>query len=234
LSAYSGNRDEAVEGAIEADPIAGTVRALMETRTEWTGTVSELLGALAEQAGERIAQSKTWPATPRGLSGWLRRVAPVLRHANIHVRSMPRRGRARPIMITCGAIGAPQNGEAFDRHHRHHSHPAANICGLAGESRGDGRVQPGDDRVRPGDGRPDATVTGVDTRMARQSNGIASRGDGGDGSDGQIHGDSPRRCDHCGASASPGDPLTSWDWPDRPDGIWLHSRCEVGWFDTAA
>jgi len=33
-SAYFGNRDEAVEGVIDADPIAGTVRALMVTRTE--------------------------------------------------------------------------------------------------------------------------------------------------------------------------------------------------------
>src|SRR5207253_8030554 len=50
-SAYCGNRDEAVEGVIEADPIATIVRALMTTRTEWTGTASELLDALAEMAG---------------------------------------------------------------------------------------------------------------------------------------------------------------------------------------
>jgi hypothetical protein len=36
-SAYSGNRDEAIEGVIEADPIAAAVRALMAERTEWTG-----------------------------------------------------------------------------------------------------------------------------------------------------------------------------------------------------
>lgn len=37
-SAYCGNRDEAVEGVIEADPIAATVRAVMAARTKWTGT----------------------------------------------------------------------------------------------------------------------------------------------------------------------------------------------------
>src|SRR5208282_2812496 len=47
-SAYFGNRDEAVEGVIDADPIAGTVRAMMATRTEWMGTASDLLGALGE------------------------------------------------------------------------------------------------------------------------------------------------------------------------------------------
>ena len=60
-SAYCGNRDEAVDGVIDADPIASAVRAVMTTRTEWTGTASELLGALAETAGERIAKAKTWP-----------------------------------------------------------------------------------------------------------------------------------------------------------------------------
>ncbi|MCI0465752.1 MAG: hypothetical protein L0Y57_01920 [Beijerinckiaceae bacterium] len=39
-SAYCGNRDEAVEGVIDADPIAAAVRAIMTTRTVWTGTAS--------------------------------------------------------------------------------------------------------------------------------------------------------------------------------------------------
>ncbi|MGB8841837.1 MAG: hypothetical protein WCC64_12280, partial [Aliidongia sp.] len=58
-SAYCGNRDEAVEGVIDADPIAAAVRSVMATQTEWTGTASDLLGALAEVAGERVAKSKT-------------------------------------------------------------------------------------------------------------------------------------------------------------------------------
>jgi hypothetical protein len=67
-SAYCGNRDEAVEGVIDADPIAAAVRAVMATRTEWTGTASDLLGALAEVVGERVAKSKTWPDGPRAPS----------------------------------------------------------------------------------------------------------------------------------------------------------------------
>jgi hypothetical protein len=74
-SAYCGNRDEAVEGVIDADPIAAAVRAVMATRTEWTGTASELLGALGEAAGERVAKSKSWPDSPRALAGRLRRAA---------------------------------------------------------------------------------------------------------------------------------------------------------------
>jgi hypothetical protein len=65
-SAYCGNRDEAVEGVLDADLIAGAVRAVMTTRTVWTGTASDLLGALAEAVGERVAKSKAWGPTALG------------------------------------------------------------------------------------------------------------------------------------------------------------------------
>ena len=97
-SAYCGNRDEAVDGVIDADPIAAAVRALMQARTEWTGTASDLLGALAEMAGERVAKSKTWPDSPRALAGRLRRAATFLRKVGIDI-GFEREGRARTRMI---------------------------------------------------------------------------------------------------------------------------------------
>jgi len=111
-SAYCGNRDEAVEGVIDADPVAAAVRAVMTERTVWTGTASDLLGALGEAAGERIAKSKTWPDSPRALSGRLRRAATFLRKIGIEV-SFEREGRARTriIRITTSAAGpAPDRG----------------------------------------------------------------------------------------------------------------------------
>lgn len=108
-AAYSGNRDQAVEGVIDADPIAAAVRALMATRTEWTGTASDLLGALAEVAGERVAKSKTWPDSPRALAGRFRRTATFLRRIRIDI-SFEREGRARTRMIhiTTGKPAAPE------------------------------------------------------------------------------------------------------------------------------
>ena len=76
---------------IEADPIAAAVRAAMTTRTEWTGTASELLGALAEMAGERVAKAKTWPESPRALAGRLRRAATFLRKIGIDIGFRARR-----------------------------------------------------------------------------------------------------------------------------------------------
>src|SRR6516162_1829499 len=104
-SAYSGNRDEAVEGVIDAEPIAATVRAVMATRTVWTGTASDLLGALAEVAGERVAKSKTWPDSPRALAGRLRRAATSLRKIGIEI-GFGREGRARTRTIHITAAPA--------------------------------------------------------------------------------------------------------------------------------
>jgi hypothetical protein len=98
-SAYCGNRDEAVEGVIDADPIATAMRAVMATRTVWTGTASDLLGALAEVVGERVAKSKTWPDGPRALAGRLRRAATFLRKIGIEI-GFGREGRARTRTIS--------------------------------------------------------------------------------------------------------------------------------------
>jgi hypothetical protein len=113
-SAYCGNRDEAVEGVIDADPIAAAVRAIIAARTEWTGTASDLLGALAEVAGERVAKSKTWPDSPRALAGRLRRAATFLRKIGIDI-GFGREGRARTRIIhitTTGNPTAPETGGA--------------------------------------------------------------------------------------------------------------------------
>jgi len=113
-SAYCDNRDEVVENVIEADPVAAAVRAVMEERTEWTGTATDLLGALAEAAGERVAKSKTWPASPRVLSGRLRRAATFLRKIGIEIdHTKEGRARTRIIHITAkGNFAGPAYGWA--------------------------------------------------------------------------------------------------------------------------
>jgi len=98
LRAYAGNRDEAVENVIEADPVAAALRAMMLELTEWRGTATDLLGALAEAAGERVANSKSWPNSPRALSGRLRRAATFLRKIGIEIDYI-KEGRARTRII---------------------------------------------------------------------------------------------------------------------------------------
>ena len=107
-SAYCGNRDEAVEGVIDADPVAAAVRAVMATRTEWTGKATDLLVTLGEVVGERGVNSKTWPDSPRALSGRLRRAATFLRKIGIEI-SFGREGRARTRTITITTHSAPES-----------------------------------------------------------------------------------------------------------------------------
>jgi hypothetical protein len=101
-AAYTGNRVDAVDKVIDADPVAAAVRRFMETRTEWSGTASDLLGALAGQEGERAARSRSWPSSPQVLSGRLRRAATFLRGTGIDVDLGQREGhgRIRTIRIT--------------------------------------------------------------------------------------------------------------------------------------
>jgi hypothetical protein len=109
-SAYCSNRDAAVEGVIEADPVATAVRALFSARTEWKGTASSLLVALVEVVEERIAKSKTWPDNPRALSGRLRRAATFLRKVGIEV-AFTKEGKARTRIVHIIA-SAPEDAGA--------------------------------------------------------------------------------------------------------------------------
>ena len=97
-SAYCSNRDTAVEGVIEADPVVGAVRSIMSKRTEWTGTATDLLGTLAGEVDERVSKSKDWPSSARALSGRLRRAATSLRKIGIDV-ALNKEGRARTRIV---------------------------------------------------------------------------------------------------------------------------------------
>lgn len=107
-SAYCGNRDDSVQSVIDADPIAAAVSNLMATRTVWTGKSSDLLGALGDVVGERGVKSKTWPDSPRALSGRLRRAATFLRKIGIEI-SFGREGRARTRTISITTDFTPEN-----------------------------------------------------------------------------------------------------------------------------
>ena len=103
-SAYCGNRDEAVNSVIDADPVGSAIRSLMDSRTEWVGTASDLLGALSVEIGERIAKNKIWLATARALSGRVRRAATFLRKVGIDI-AFDREGRARTRIVHIKAGG---------------------------------------------------------------------------------------------------------------------------------
>ncbi len=108
LAAYSGNRDEAVEGVIEADSVASAVCVFMAMRAVWTGKAADLLDALGQVVGEKGAKAKNWPDSPRALSGRLHRAAISLRKIGIEI-GFGREGRPRTRTITITTHSATEN-----------------------------------------------------------------------------------------------------------------------------
>jgi hypothetical protein len=85
IAAYSSNQREAVATAIDADLVAKVVVRFMATRDDWIGEPSELFDAFEKLASDRDRGQREWPKAANALSNRLRRLAPVLREAGIHV-----------------------------------------------------------------------------------------------------------------------------------------------------
>ena len=101
IAAYNTNRKEVIQKVIDANSVAAAVQKLMEQKTEWNGTATELLTELAVEAGERISNSRSRGQPMRApSSSRIRRSAPFLRAQGI--RFIPDKGRsatARSISI---------------------------------------------------------------------------------------------------------------------------------------
>jgi hypothetical protein len=95
MAAYNGNRSEAAESALEADPVALAVTEFMEGREEWTGTAGELWDVLNGLVVDGIKHTKAWPGAPNALSARLKRLAPVLRGIGIEYEDVRLPGSAR-------------------------------------------------------------------------------------------------------------------------------------------
>lgn len=113
LAAYADNRESAHELALEAAPVADTVRSWIEEKYRhlgWSGTATQLLEQLNRHAGfsgkvKNIKPPKGWPSKPHVLSGMLRRAAPNLRAIGVDV-DFGRRGKAGTRTITISHVGA--------------------------------------------------------------------------------------------------------------------------------
>jgi hypothetical protein len=92
--AYASNRKVAIEGIIDADPIAACVRELMSERSSWTGSAADLLRVSVDRNSDRIPRDGIgWPKNPRALAGHLRRAQTFLRALGIEI-AFSREGRA--------------------------------------------------------------------------------------------------------------------------------------------
>lgn len=85
MRAYDANRAATVDAVLEADVVANAVRKLMDVRSIWTGTATELLAVLNKAATDEELKSRTWPRASNILAGRLRRAATFLRRTGVDV-----------------------------------------------------------------------------------------------------------------------------------------------------
>jgi hypothetical protein len=82
---YGDNRATARETALESSPVAVAIQHLMESRSVWEGTASELLADLEKLVEERTIKSRRWASNANALGKALKRLAPDLRGFGIEV-----------------------------------------------------------------------------------------------------------------------------------------------------
>jgi hypothetical protein len=93
LRGYAANRRKAIDDAIDADPVAACVRALMAERGSWTGSAADLLEGVDPNRTGGSTSHADWPKNPRALGGRLRRAQTFLRALGIEM-AFAREGRA--------------------------------------------------------------------------------------------------------------------------------------------
>lgn len=105
LARYTAGRADARVRALDASPLVGPLRRLLDGRrgSAWVGSATALLAALEGHADETTRRRKDWPKGANILSGALRRLAPNLQETGIVYETPSRTGGARPHRLSLAA-----------------------------------------------------------------------------------------------------------------------------------
>lgn len=106
---YMRARDDLVGAALDESPLGIAIARLVEHRGPWSGTVTELLAALADVADPGTTHGRLWPAGPRALANALARLAPALRARGYSI-DRARTGHDRQRTYTLARLGQVRNG----------------------------------------------------------------------------------------------------------------------------
>ena len=133
LRAMDSAREDAVAQGLEADPLAGAVRALAGELRTWRGAASDLLPLLSAKADDEVKRGKRWPKSPSALSSRLRRLAPSLWEVGVEVESGVKLGKGRREvrirLLEGGEGGAPGVAGGGDAEEPVHGAPPLNFSG---------------------------------------------------------------------------------------------------------
>ena len=98
LSAYSANRRQSEEAALDSNAVASTILSMIQENTFWQGTTGDLIQYLRKRYPTQTEGNETFPRQPTAFGTELRRVTPILRSHGILV-SHSRTGKDRRRII---------------------------------------------------------------------------------------------------------------------------------------
>jgi hypothetical protein len=102
LDSYGANRAHADQTAIEGNPVALAILSLMDRRTHWSGTATELRQALRDRFPALTEDSQSFPRNGARFGAALRRMQPVLRRKGVAI-GFSREGKAGVRVIEISA-----------------------------------------------------------------------------------------------------------------------------------
>ncbi len=110
IDAYNENRAEMIDLAIEADPTGESILKLMEDKTNWIGTSTELLEAIRLVTSKDNQKLKEWPKAPNTLSNRLMRLEGFLSSKGIKI-ARERQPNKRIIKLNKTVTGVEDKGQ---------------------------------------------------------------------------------------------------------------------------
>lgn len=90
IEAYTNNRKEASDIALESSPVATEVYEFMRDKNKWEGTFGELLASLNARVSKGSRTGRALPISARAFSNESTRLTPNLRNAGITFHRLPR------------------------------------------------------------------------------------------------------------------------------------------------
>ncbi|MBM9512007.1 hypothetical protein [Desulfogranum marinum] len=113
LAAYERNRAEIIDEAIEADPVASAVIAMVAQFPQWTGTATQLLQTLNGYTSDEVRRLNLWPKQANVLSRKLKRAVTFLREKGV-LLTFAKSG-TRSITITSALPIYPVNPDNYQQ-----------------------------------------------------------------------------------------------------------------------
>jgi hypothetical protein len=125
LAAYQGSRGQAHQVSLDSSLIYPALSSLLDSRTFFRGTCTELLQLLSSRASDATKRHPQWPSRPHGLSGHLRRLAPDLAAVGIDILFPGRSAKVRTLHIRrqepgCKTASQASSASSDGAAHSHH------------------------------------------------------------------------------------------------------------------